>query len=82
VFLPSGGSIPVVSAFSEHLQIPTALMGFGLPDDRMHAPNEKFHMPNFFRGIETCIWYLAAIASALDPGKAIVDPASEWEVPA
>jgi len=82
VFLPSGGSIPVVSAFSEHLQIPTALMGFGLPDDRMHAPNEKFHLPNFFRGIETCIWYLAAIASALDPGKAIVDPASEWEVPA
>jgi hypothetical protein len=37
-------------------------MGFALPDDHVHAPNEKFHLPNFFRGIETSIWYLAAAA--------------------
>jgi len=65
VFLRSGGSIPVVNAFKESLGIPTALMGFGLPDDRIHAPNEKFHLPNFYRGIETSIWFLAAAAGAL-----------------
>jgi hypothetical protein len=37
-------------------------MGFALPDDQLHAPNEKFHLPNFFQGIETSIWYLAAAA--------------------
>jgi len=31
------------------------MMGFGLPDDNLHAPNEKFHIPNFYRGIES-IW--------------------------
>lgn len=65
VFLRSGGSIPVVNAFRESLGIPTVLMGFGLPDDHIHAPNEKFHLPNFYRGIETSIWYLTAVASAL-----------------
>ncbi len=29
------------------------MMGMGLPDDNLHAPNEKFHIPNFYRGIET-----------------------------
>ena len=61
VFLRSGGSIPVVNAFQRHLGVPVVLMGFGLPDDRIHAPNEKFHLPNFYRGIETSIWYLATL---------------------
>jgi acetylornithine deacetylase/succinyl-diaminopimelate desuccinylase-like protein len=65
VFLRSGGSIPVVSALKQHLGIPTVLMGFGLPDDRIHAPNEKFRLPNFYRGIETSIWYLAAASKTL-----------------
>lgn len=64
-FLRSGGSIPVVNAFQKYLGIPTVLMGFGLPDDHIHAPNEKFHLPNFYRGIETSIWYLAAAARTL-----------------
>jgi len=38
-------------------------MGFALPDDRIHAPNEKFHLPNFYNGIATCIWFLAAIGA-------------------
>jgi acetylornithine deacetylase/succinyl-diaminopimelate desuccinylase-like protein len=38
--------------------IPVVMIGFGLPDDRTHAPNEKFHLPNFYRGIETVIHYL------------------------
>jgi len=67
VFLRSGGSIPVVSTFQRVLAIPTVLMGFALPDDRIHAPNEKFHLPNFYRGIETCIWFMSEIS-----GKATV----------
>lgn len=62
VFLRSGGSVPAASIFQKALGIPTVLMGFALPDDRVHAPNEKFHLPNFYRGIETSIWYLAAAA--------------------
>ena len=58
VFVRTGGSIPVVSAFQELLGIETILMGFGLPDDRLHAPNEKFHLPNFYRGIETVYRFL------------------------
>jgi acetylornithine deacetylase/succinyl-diaminopimelate desuccinylase-like protein len=62
VFLRSGGSVPAASIFETGLGIPTVLMGFALPDDHIHGANEKFHLPNFFRGIETSIWYLAAAA--------------------
>jgi len=53
VFIRSGGSIPIVTDFQDVLKIPSVMMGFGLPDDNLHAPNEKFHIPNFHRGIET-----------------------------
>jgi acetylornithine deacetylase/succinyl-diaminopimelate desuccinylase-like protein len=79
VFLRSGGSIPVVSAFQEALGIPTVLMGFGLPDDRIHAANEKFHLPNFYRGIETSIWYLAAAAKALRHPTSSEWPEKQWK---
>ncbi|HET8668805.1 MAG TPA: dipeptidase [Terriglobales bacterium] len=52
VYIRSGGSIPIVSDFSNELHIPSVMMGMGLPDDNLHAPNEKFHIPNFYRGIE------------------------------
>ncbi|MGI8770448.1 MAG: dipeptidase [Acidobacteriaceae bacterium] len=55
VFIRSGGSIPIVGDFERHLKIPTVMMGFGLPDDNLHAPNEKFHIANFYRGIESII---------------------------
>jgi acetylornithine deacetylase/succinyl-diaminopimelate desuccinylase-like protein len=58
VFIRSGGSIPIVGDFERHLQIPTVMMGFGLPDDNLHAPNEKFHIANFYRGIESIILFL------------------------
>jgi acetylornithine deacetylase/succinyl-diaminopimelate desuccinylase-like protein len=66
VFLRSGGTIPVVNAFQRVLGVPTVLMGFALPDDRMHAPNEKFHLPNFYNGIATSLWFLATIGTAKD----------------
>src|SRR5581483_71802 len=53
VYIRSGGSIPIVSDFQNELKIPSVMMGMGLPDDNLHAPNEKFHIPNFYRGIES-----------------------------
>jgi acetylornithine deacetylase/succinyl-diaminopimelate desuccinylase-like protein len=50
-----GGSIPIVASFSEVLGVPTLLMGFGLPDDRLHAPNEKFNISNFYGGIRAIV---------------------------
>ena len=58
VFIREGGSIPVVAVFQEVLGIETIMLGFGLPDDNLHAPNEKFHIPNFYKGIETVIRFL------------------------
>ena len=62
VFMREGGSIPVVSDFGDQLGLPTVLMGFGLPGDRIHSPNERFYLPNFSKGIETSIRYLALLA--------------------
>jgi acetylornithine deacetylase/succinyl-diaminopimelate desuccinylase-like protein len=58
VYIRSGGSIPIVGVFDRYLGIPSVMMGFGLPDDNLHAPNEKFHLPNFYRGIEAIARYL------------------------
>jgi acetylornithine deacetylase/succinyl-diaminopimelate desuccinylase-like protein len=66
VFLRSGGTIPLVGTLQERLGIPTVLMGFALPDDRMHAPNEKFHLPTFGRAIETILWFLARVGGRGD----------------
>jgi acetylornithine deacetylase/succinyl-diaminopimelate desuccinylase-like protein len=55
VYIRSGGSIPIVGDFQNVLKLPTLMMGFGLPDDNLHAPNEKFHIPNFYRGIESIV---------------------------
>src|SRR5664280_1887297 len=61
VYVRSGGSIPIVGVFDKYLGIPSVMMGFGLPDDNLHVPNEKFHpfhLPNFYRGIEAVARYL------------------------
>ncbi len=62
VYIRSGGSIPIVSDFQNELRIPTVMMGMGLPDDNLHAPNEKFHIPNFYRGIEAIIRFFTIVA--------------------
>ncbi|MGD0801074.1 MAG: dipeptidase [Terracidiphilus sp.] len=58
VFIRSGGSIPIVGDFDRHLGVPSVMMGFGLPDDNIHAPNEKFHLKNFELGIESVVRFL------------------------
>jgi acetylornithine deacetylase/succinyl-diaminopimelate desuccinylase-like protein len=58
VFIRSGGSIPIVGDFATHLKIPTILMGFGLPDDGLHSPNEKYKIANYYAGIMTIAHFL------------------------
>jgi acetylornithine deacetylase/succinyl-diaminopimelate desuccinylase-like protein len=66
VFTREGVSIPVVATFAEELGAPTVLMGFGLPDDRLHSPNEKFSLAQLHAGVETSIvfWHELAAVSA------------------
>lgn len=65
VLLRSGGTIPAVHLFREHLGIPTVLLGFALRDDRPHAPDEHLHLPTFLRGIQTSIHLLDRLAVTL-----------------
>jgi acetylornithine deacetylase/succinyl-diaminopimelate desuccinylase-like protein len=58
VFIRSGGSVPIVGDFANHLGIPTVMMGFGLPDDGLHSPNEKFKLENFYLGTQTVADFL------------------------
>jgi acetylornithine deacetylase/succinyl-diaminopimelate desuccinylase-like protein len=58
VFKREGGGIPIVLGFKEKLNAQVILMGFGLPNDNAHAPNEKIHLPNFYRGICTAIHFM------------------------
>jgi acetylornithine deacetylase/succinyl-diaminopimelate desuccinylase-like protein len=73
VLLRSGGSIPVVNMFKELLAIPTVLMGFALPGDRMHAPNERFELEQFFRGVATCIHFWAEMGNMTDERRPTTD---------
>jgi acetylornithine deacetylase/succinyl-diaminopimelate desuccinylase-like protein len=63
VYIRSGGSIPIVTDFEKVLKIPSVMMGLGLPDDNLHAPNEKFHIPNFYRGIESIILFFGRLGA-------------------
>lgn len=54
----SGGSIPVVADFEAHLRAPVVLMGFGLPDQNAHAPDEKMNLRNYHRGIKSAALFL------------------------
>ncbi|GHO79608.1 hypothetical protein KSD_73790 [Ktedonobacter sp. SOSP1-85] len=62
VYLREGGSIPVAALFNEILHTPVVLMGFGLPDDNLHAPNEKYSLKQFYRGIRTVARFLQNMA--------------------
>ena len=63
IFTREGGGIPIVSSFQDLLGAQVILLGFGLPDDNAHAPNEKIHLPNFYRGIRTAILFMDELAA-------------------
>ncbi len=58
VLIGEGGSFPVAAVFSEVLRVPIVVMGSGLLDDNVHAPNEKYSLDAFFKGIRTVISFL------------------------
>jgi acetylornithine deacetylase/succinyl-diaminopimelate desuccinylase-like protein len=64
VFQRCGGSIPVVLTFKKLLGADSVMLGYGLPDDGAHSPNEKFHLPDFHRGCRTSAAFLAEAAKA------------------
>ncbi len=64
IFLASGGTIPIVNLIQEQFSIPVVLMGFALPTDNMHGPNERFSLANFYKGILTSIYFMNDLAEA------------------
>ncbi|MDR6880205.1 acetylornithine deacetylase/succinyl-diaminopimelate desuccinylase-like protein [Bacillus sp. 3255] len=59
VYTRSGGSIPIVEVLGRVLDAPVVLLGFGLPGENLHAPNEHFHLDNWDKGTETiCRFWL------------------------
>jgi acetylornithine deacetylase/succinyl-diaminopimelate desuccinylase-like protein len=62
VMMREGGSIPVVGQIKRLLGIDTLLVGFGLPDDRVHSPNEKFDLDAFYRGMRTAATLYSELA--------------------
>jgi acetylornithine deacetylase/succinyl-diaminopimelate desuccinylase-like protein len=63
LFTRGGGSIPVVAEIADLMGIPVVMMGYGLDDDGLHSPNERFTIEMFHRGIETAIVYLEELAN-------------------
>jgi len=59
VFIREGGSIPVVTTFSEKLEVDTLLLGWGLDDDNTHSPNEKLCLADYHRGMKASahLWH-------------------------
>jgi acetylornithine deacetylase/succinyl-diaminopimelate desuccinylase-like protein len=55
VYKREGGSVPVVADMQQILGIDSVLTGFGLPDDNIHSPNERLHLPTWRKGIEALI---------------------------
>jgi acetylornithine deacetylase/succinyl-diaminopimelate desuccinylase-like protein len=58
VLLREGGSIPIAALFNDVLRVPVVLMGFALPDDNVHSPNEKYSLTQFYKGIRTVVSFL------------------------
>jgi len=70
VFTRNGATIPVVGDFANHLHIPTVLMGFGLPDDGLHSPNEKYSLENYYKGMMTIAQFFDELGAGNATGLA------------
>ncbi len=62
VFIREGGSIPLIHTMEELFGVPTVLMGFGLPDENAHAPNENLDVENFYKGIASSALFFEELA--------------------
>lgn len=62
VFKREGGSVPVVMDFKQILGVESVNTGFSMPDDNTHAPNEKLHLPTWYKGIDTFIHFYYNLA--------------------
>ena len=62
VFMREGGSIPFVTQMHDTFKVPCILLGFGLPDENAHAPNEHLNLTNYFGGIKSAAFFYEELA--------------------
>lgn len=63
VFIREGGSIPLVEQIDRMFKIPCVLLGFGLPDENAHAPNEFISLDNYFGGMKSAVFFYQDVAA-------------------